>query len=167
LELKSVPGEVSYLEVGGLEALRHREVYLFDEAMGRSYDLHESSSVMLEPDREISQWRLLIGDADFITAEAAKLLPEGFKMQQSYPNPFIDRTSIEYALPDAEFVTLEIYNVLGQRVRTLLKGEQEAGYHKVMWDGTSDAGEPVASGMYLYVFKSASHHATERLVRVR
>ena len=68
---------------------------------------------------------------------------------------------------DPDFVQLEVYNVLGQRVKTLVNQDQIAGFHQVVWDGTSDAGEPVASGMYLYVFRSSTHQATERLVRVQ
>ncbi len=167
LELKSIPGEVSYLRVAGLEDLANQEVYLFNEALGQSFNLHEDPVVLLEPDQEFSKLRLVIGDADYITSEESTLVPEGFKMQQSYPNPFVEQTTIEYALPDPEFVSIEIYNVLGQRVRTLVHGEQDAGYHRITWDGRSETGEDVASGMYLYVFKSPSQHATQRMVRVR
>lgn len=167
LELKSIPNEPTYLRVAGLEDLANQEVYLFDEALGQSFNLHENPVVLLEPGQEISSLRLLVGDAAYISAEKSKLLPEGFKMQQNYPNPFVDQTTIEYALPQAEFVTIEIFNVLGQRVRTLVRDEQDAGYHRISWDGMSDAGDAVASGMYLYVFTSPSHRATERLVRVR
>ena len=167
LELKATPGEPAYLRIAGLENLAAQQVYLFDDELGRSFNLHENPVVLLEPEREVSKLRLLIGDADFISAEESKLLPDGFKLQQSYPNPFTDQTTIEFALPDPEFVSIEVYNVIGQRVRTLVHGEQDAGYHRVSWDGRSDSGEDVASGMYLYVLKSASYHATERLIRVR
>ena len=167
LKLHAVPGEVSYLHVEGLASLADQEVYLFNQALGQSFDLHKDPVVLLEPDQEISELRLLVGDAAFIASEKSQLVPEGFKMQQSYPNPFIEQTTIEFALPDPEFVTLEIYNILGQRVRTLVHGEQDAGYHRVVWDGRSESGDEVASGMYLYVFTSPSQHATQRMVRVR
>ena len=167
LELKAVPHEPVYLRVAGLDVLAGQEVYLFDESLGKSHNLHETPVVLLEADQEISKLRLVIGDTEFIQAEQSKLVPEGFKMQQSYPNPFVDQTTIEFALPDPQFVSLEVYNVLGQRVRTLVHGDQDAGYHRVVWDGRSDAGDEVASGMYLYVLKSPTHNATERLVRVR
>ncbi len=167
IELKSVPGEPTYLNIAGLDAFMDQEVYLFDDELGRAYNLHEDAQVMIEPAQETSKLRLLMGSKDFIASEVDALTPKGFKLQQSYPNPFVDQTTIEYALPDPDFVSLEIYNVIGQRVRTLVHTDQDAGYHQVAWDGTSDTGEPVASGLYLYVFRSSTHQATERLVRVR
>ncbi len=167
LEVKAEPGAPVYLQMGGLDMLADREVYLFDDAAGRLYDLHEDPVVMLEPDAEISEVRLVIGDADFIASEEAELVPDEFKLMQSYPNPFAEQTTIGYTLPDPEFVTVEIYNMLGQRVRTLVRDEQAAGFHQVVWDGTADSGDTVASGMYIYVFKSQTHNATQRLVRVR
>ena len=167
LEVKAEPGAPVYLHLKGLDTLADREVYLFDDAAGRLYNLHEDPVVMLEPDEEISEIRLLIGDADFIASEEAELVPDEFKLMQSYPNPFTQQTTISYTLPDPEFVTVEVYNMLGQRVRTLVRDEQAAGFHQVVWDGTADSGASVASGMYVYVFKSSTHNATQRLVRVR
>ena len=167
IELKSEPGEVSYLHAEGLEQLMSREVYLFDLAMGRSYNLHEQSVVLLEPDKERSRYRLLVGDEGFIASEQEKLIPDGFRVAQGYPNPFVEQTVIEYALPELNNVQLEIYNMLGQRVKTLVAQEQAAGFHQVIWDGTNDAGESVASGVYIYVFQSDGYQEAKRLVRVR
>ncbi len=167
VELKAEPGEPVYLNIDGLDALADREVYLFDDAMGRSYNVHEDPVILIEPEKETSQLRLLVGGKDFITLEQAALTPDGFRLKQSYPNPFVNQTTIEYALPDPDYVVLEVYNVLGQRVRTLVDKDQDSGYHQISWDGTSDSGDPVASGVYLYVFRSSTYQATERLVRVQ
>ena len=70
-------------------------------------------------------------------------------MSQNYPNPFNPSTTIEYTLPAASQVELTIYDILGQRVATLVDGHRPAGTHQVTWDGRSD-GVPVASGVYLY-----------------
>ena len=167
LQLKSVPDEPIYLHVSGLEHITNNEVYLFDEALGKSYNLKEAPVVLFETQRELSSLRLVIGDAAYIQDEESKLLPDDFVMQQSYPNPFVHQTTIEYSLPEAEFVTLDVYNMLGQRVRSLVNAEQSAGHHSILWDGKNEAGESVASGVYLYVFTSPSHRATERLVRIK
>ena len=167
IELKSEPGEVSYLRVDGLESLMHREVYVFDDMLGVAHNLHETPMVRLEPDQEVNRFRLLVGDSDFIAEQEEQLLPEGFRIQQSYPNPFTDRTTIEYALPESEHVRIEVVNILGQRVKTLINSRQEAGFNRVMWDGTNDAGEAVASGMYIYIFSSDSYQASKRVVRIR
>ncbi len=77
-------------------------------------------------------------------------LPEGFALFQSYPNPFNPEARISYYLPRDCEVTVTIYNVLGQRVRTLFDGRQGAGTHSLRWDGRSDQGIELSSGIYLY-----------------
>jgi flagellar hook assembly protein FlgD len=69
-------------------------------------------------------------------------------LNQNYPNPFNPTTNIRYALPVDSRITLEIFNVIGQRVRTLVNDNMAAGYHTMEWDGASDAGSRLASGVY-------------------
>ena len=76
-------------------------------------------------------------------------VPKDYSLSQNYPNPFNPATNVKYGLPVQSRVTVELYNVLGQRVRTLVNDDQSAGYHVVAWDGMGDDGERVASGMYL------------------
>ncbi len=78
------------------------------------------------------------------------LAPKEFRLEQNYPNPFNPTTTIRYALGHSANVSLEIYNALGQRIRTLVSQKQNAGTHQVQWDGKNDLGQPVPSGVYLY-----------------
>jgi hypothetical protein len=75
-------------------------------------------------------------------------LPKQFALNQNYPNPFNPTTTIRYALPVESRITLEIFNVIGQRVRTLVSENVGAGYHLVEWDGLGDADQRLASGVY-------------------
>jgi len=75
-------------------------------------------------------------------------LPAAFALSQNYPNPFNPSTRITYALPVDSRVTVEIYNVLGQRVRTLVNGDVPAGYHHAEWEGTGGNGQQLSSGVY-------------------
>ncbi len=77
-------------------------------------------------------------------------LPEGYALDQNYPNPFNPSTTISYSLPAATHVTLEIYNVIGQRVITLVNETKGAGQWEVEWHSTDQSGNPVASGVYFY-----------------
>lgn len=70
-------------------------------------------------------------------------------LYQNYPNPFNTETTIEYSIPTKGVVNIEVYNVLGQKVRTLLSQQQETGRHQVVWDGKDDNGRAVSSGVYL------------------
>jgi len=77
-------------------------------------------------------------------------VPKEFALKQNYPNPFNPSTTIRYALSEEAFVTLRVYNVLGQEVRQLRNEEQNASYYNVVWNGLSASGAPVASGIYFY-----------------
>ncbi|MCK5738582.1 T9SS type A sorting domain-containing protein [bacterium] len=76
--------------------------------------------------------------------------PAAFQLLQNYPNPFVSETQIAYSLNKSGSVTLEIFNVLGQRVRSLVQGEQFTGTHQLRWDRRDDSGCLCAHGMYFY-----------------
>ena len=82
--------------------------------------------------------------------EDLNLLPGTFAVYQNSPNPFNPVTEIRYALPEPARVEVRIYNIAGALVKTLRDAREEAGFKSVVWDGTNDAGRPVASGVYLY-----------------
>ena len=77
-------------------------------------------------------------------------LPEGYLLEQNYPNPFNPTTNISFNIPSAQHVTLEVINVLGQRVKSLVDEELPSGRHTVEWDATNENGNRVSSGMYFY-----------------
>jgi hypothetical protein len=76
--------------------------------------------------------------------------PGNFELSQNYPNPFNQATKIEFTLSKSGFVTLQIYDILGRKVRTLVSELQPSGNKSVFWDGKNDAGKDVASGIYFY-----------------
>ena len=90
-----------------------------------------------------------------------------FTLSQSYPNPGNPSTTITFTLPQKAHVTLEIYNLLGQRVRTLVDGAIDAGSHTVVWDGRDEFGEIVPTGIYLYRLQSADFVRARKMVLVR
>ncbi|MFZ5516943.1 MAG: M1 family aminopeptidase [Candidatus Zhuqueibacterota bacterium] len=89
---------------------------------------------------------------DYITSVAdQETVPGSFALFQNYPNPFNSKTQIRYDLPAKGFVTLDIYNLLGQKVRRLVEKSQPAGIYTVSWDGLDHLGRPAGNGVYFYV----------------
>jgi hypothetical protein len=88
--------------------------------------------------------------------------PQHFVLEQNYPNPFNPSTTIRFQVPTSAYVTLRIFNVLGQEVATLVSGQRNAGTYQVLWDGRTSSGATVASGVYFYslVAKSAGDKTT-------
>ena len=75
-------------------------------------------------------------------------IPESIQLSRNYPDPFNAETTIDYALPGTANVLLEVYNILGQRIKVLVNETQSPGYKTIMWNSTNDAGNEVASGIY-------------------
>jgi PKD repeat protein len=92
----------------------------------------------------------------------AEMLPDESGLIQNYPNPFNAQTTIEYGLIEASHVTIEIYDLLGNRVITLLNESQEAGYHQVTWNAESQS-----SGMYFYVIRAGDLVETRRMLLLK
>ncbi|MBL7093745.1 T9SS type A sorting domain-containing protein [candidate division KSB1 bacterium] len=90
-----------------------------------------------------------------------------FSLFQNYPNPFNPETQISYQIPDDNFVSLRIFNSLGQEIRTLVNVNQQAGNFSVMWDGRDDFGELVGSGFYFYVLKAGEFRGTKKALLLR
>jgi len=95
-------------------------------------------------------------------------LPVTFRLHQNYPNPFNMSTIIPFENRNSSKVSLAIYNVLGQRVRLLADGKLfGSGFHQIVWDGRSDAGTPVSSGVYLYRLDTGSISDCRKMVVLR
>jgi methionine-rich copper-binding protein CopC len=94
-------------------------------------------------------------------------LPTEYALDQNYPNPFNPTTEIGYALPVNSDVELSVFNVLGQKVVTLVQGEQPAGFHTVTWNGTNSDGSSVASGIYFYRITSEKFNTSKKMMLLK
>lgn len=103
-----------------------------------------------------AHYQLVIGNKEFIAGIRDRLVPEDYSLSANYPNPFNPSTTINYGLPERSRVVVAIYNILGQKVRTLYSGEQPGGLYRLIWDGRNDSGLPVSSGVYVYRLRASS-----------
>ena len=94
-------------------------------------------------------------------------LPDSPQLAQNAPNPFNSQTVLAYFLPEPSLARLEVFTLAGQRISVLHQGPQEAGYHRLHWDGRDDTGRPVASGMYLYRLVTVEGVLTRKLILLR
>jgi subtilisin family serine protease len=99
--------------------------------------------------------------------EPQNLLPTEYTLSQNYPNPFNPRTTIEYGLPARAHVELAIYNLLGQKVRTLTDQVQKEGNHVAHWDGQDDYGDELASGVYLYRLRAGEVTLSRKMLLLK
>ncbi len=97
-----------------------------------------------------------------VTGVAIRPMPTVYSLSQNYPNPFNPSTVIEFGLPKDSHVTLEVYNVIGQKVMTLVNDVEQAGYHSVKMDGTN-----LASGMYIYRLATGQQTFVKKLLLMK
>ena len=92
------------------------------------------------------------------------LTPDDYSLLQNFPNPFNPTTEIVFSLPTDSFVELSVFNMAGQKVRSLSSNNFKAGYHSIVWNGMDDSGLSVASGMYFYTIHVGSYKNTKKML---
>ena len=93
--------------------------------------------------------------------------PYKINLHQNYPNPFNPTTLIRYDLPVNEHVSINIYDLTGKRVKSLVNTNQVAGYRSINWNATSDLGQPVSAGMYIYTIQAGEFRQTKKMVLLK
>ena len=94
-------------------------------------------------------------------------LPASFTLEQNYPNPFNSGTAIRFALPQDGPVELSLYDLIGQKVATLVQGVRTAGTYTVHWDGRDEGGRERATGIYFYRLRTETEEVARKLLLVR
>ena len=115
---------------------------------------------------EFNDFKVVAGEEAYVLSMVDEILnsiPTEFSLGQNYPNPFNPVTKMDISLPLTGDVTLVIYNILGQKVRTIFSGELNYGYHTMQWNGLDDQGLRVSSGVYFSEFSSRDHRKTKKI----
>lgn len=99
-----------------------------------------------------------------VVAEVATSIPQTLQLFQNFPNPFNPTTTILYELPRASQVEVTIFNLLGEKIRTLVNQPQPAGQHQLLWDGRDENEMPVPSGVYFYRMRAGEFVQTQKMI---
>ena len=97
----------------------------------------------------------------------SEFVPDNYFLHENYPNPFNPTTTLRFDLPEVSSITLTIYNMLGQRVRTFNMNDTPAGFHSIKWNATNDYGEQVGAGVYLYQLRANQYVKTRKMVLLK
>jgi hypothetical protein len=118
-------------------------------------------------DRETQDISLRVVANEAVGIEDNPTLPANFSLLQNYPNPFNANTEIAFNLQKKCNVTIDIYNIAGQKVKTLVNGDLNAGSHKLIWNGKTDDGNQTASGVYFYRLSADNSVQTKKMVMLK
>ncbi|MCK4312625.1 MAG: T9SS type A sorting domain-containing protein, partial [Candidatus Cloacimonetes bacterium] len=121
--------------------------------------IYNNLRINSEPDTVVIEVLNILG--------AEHLIPTVTELRNNYPNPFNPETTIEYSLKEPGNISLEIYNIRGQKVRTLVNEFREVGYHSVIWNGKDSNGKPVSSGLYFYRMKMTDYSQLRKMLLLK
>ena len=110
---------------------------------------------------------LALGVGVQVAVDESNITPFEFALHQNYPNPFNPETNIQIDIAQKSDVTVSIFNLMGQKVATLYNGNMDQGIYHIKWNGLSDHGTVLPSGMYFYEMKSPAYHSVKKLVLVK
>jgi hypothetical protein len=163
-----LPVHISLLETGHLP--QNQQLYILDEDYVCVIPSAEQNfSVKVTREMPVRHFKILVGTKEYAeqNSQGISLIPLNYELGQNFPNPFNPETTIPYQLGRRSEVSLEIYNIIGQRIRTLVQGVQSPGQFAVTWDGRDDAGKSAATGIYICQFQADEFAATQKLILVR
>ena len=95
------------------------------------------------------------------------LVPEIYALHQNYPNPFNPTTQIRYDLPEQSYVNINIYDLMGRKIKSLINTHQDPGYRIIQWNATNEFGQPVSAGMYIYTIQAGEFRQTRKMVLLK
>ncbi len=145
----------------------NQELRLVNEKTGTSHDLHKEPSREIQPSSETTTFTLLVGTKSYVESKEEALSASELQLRPGYPNPFRQNTTLSYTLPEDGTVKLEVFDVLGRRVRVLVDERKEAGTYEATWNGGNDAGSTVSSGVYLGRLTFDGKTITQKMVLVK
>ncbi len=159
------PGTGRAIVVTGINRLPHgmRAVIVLGD--GGVAELSDNSRIELRDN--VVSGRLIIGTELYLTGNIGNILPKQFALNQNYPNPFNPVTTIKFALPSPQHVTLTVFNILGQTVKTIVDDDLQAGQYVRTWDGDDYQGRPVASGIYFYRLDAGEFSRCRKMVLLK
>ena len=97
----------------------------------------------------------------------SETLPQGFALEQNFPNPFNPFTTLRYDLPEDALVNITIYDMMGRIVNNLVSNQQNTGYKSIQWNATNNTGQPVSAGLYLYTIQTGDFRQTKKMVLLK
>ena len=137
--------------------------HIIDNFLSNEYTIEQMTN-------QIYDLKFVIGDEVFVQLTLMDLLrqiPEKFSISQNYPNPFNPQTKMDFSVARTGKVQIVIYNLLGQKVKTLVNKSLNYGYHSVVWNGLDEIGQPVSSGVYFSELRANGFRESKKMLLLK
>ena len=148
------------------------EIWFMDLQNGDNFNINEKlfHELKLYQNKFSNRYKVVYGskhEVENFLNKIKSMIPDDFSLGNNFPNPFNPKTKIPFSLPEPSFVSVMIYDLKGQHIRTLLNENKMTGYHTVLWDGKDKKGLQVSSGMYYYGIKTPNFNKFKKLVLLK
>ncbi len=146
------------------------DIWVLDKDRKIPVEINNGSAEIITQGNGKSNFRIIIGTEDYakINSENISLTPFEYALYQNYPNPFNPTTNITYQIKEKSNVTLEIYDILGRRIASVINNVvQDPGQHIVTWNGTNSFGIKVASGIYIYRIRARDFISSKKMILLK
>jgi hypothetical protein len=170
--ISSKPNEPMHIktELGG-DFPPHFQFFLLDLKSERMYNLKSLTEYdfVLQKNENSRQFRIVAGTDKFLekNSNGIPVIPVEYSLSQNFPNPFNPETTIKYSISNSSNVTLEIFNILAQKVRTLVNKYQGIGSYSITWNGKDNNGILVASGIYYYQIHANNFRSVKKMTFIK
>ena len=162
LQMKNNTNKKADLIVEGIEKYEDYETYLVDARLKKFYNLKEVNEIEISKNYQSNEFSLLIGNINFINKYENNSIPTEFALYQNYPNPFNPSTFIRYQIPGEMHVSIKIFDVLGNLIKTLVNEVKNEGYYENVWDASNQP-----SGVYFYQIKTTGFTETKKMLLIK
>ncbi len=170
--LKLIHTDMNALVIGNFDIVERNVTVTFPNT-GEWYDYFEQATLTINTEKQNitlapGEYHIFTSKKMVTRAKADVLKqPESVGLFQNYPNPFNPATTIRFELPRDSFVSLVVYNLAGQQVKSLYDGYASRGQHHIVWDSRDDGGRAMPSGLYLYKLNVEGEIKTEKMLLIR
>ena len=166
--IDTIQGEISYMQTWSNDnskvAIGSALSFWGSIAPIQIYDFVNDTITVLSDSTMPLFW---LGGQELKISENFDVIPDEFVLHQNYPNPFNPTTSINYDLPANEFVSINVFDLMGREVKTLVNKNQTAGYKSIQWNATNNQGQPVSAGVYFYAVQVGEHRQTKKMILLK
>jgi len=165
ISLHAAPGEVELSWAYDTEEIPEAiRFLLIDIDHNVTIDMNDQTSYLFE--NTVNESVFLITALRYVGVDGL-VLPDEYTLNQNYPNPFNPSTTISYGLPEMADVSMEIYNMRGQKIATLVNQTQEAGWYQHIWNGLDESGYTVSTGLYLTRLQAGSYSKVIKMLYLK
>ncbi len=146
-----------------------QKLYIFDQTTQAPLKAENGEYTLSSGLKGERRFKVILGTEAYAlnNSDGIPLVPVDYELKQNYPNPFNPETVIPFQLSVKSNVKIEVFNILGHKIKTLHNSTLSTGSHQVTWDGSNDAGNSVAAGMYFYRIQAGSFQAVKKMILIR